>query len=149
MYCSNCGSQIKPELNYCNRCGTKVTKIDSEVQISLSENLSSSLGYIGGFGLLGYIFVALILVKNHVEPSVLIILSFFYLAALFGICFMILQQLRILPGKFSAKNADFQNNFQTGQLDAANTAQLEEPKQQPISVTEHTTRTLDKIVNNE
>ena len=145
MYCANCGSQIQSGLNYCSRCGTKVTKIDSEVQISLSENLSSSLGYIGGFGLIGYIFVALILVKNHVEPPVLIIISFFYLAALFGICFMILQQLRMLPGKLSAKNTDVQSSFQTGQLDAGATAQLEEPKQQPISVTEHTTRTLDKV----
>lgn len=145
MYCATCGSQITPGLNYCSRCGTKITKIDSEVKISLSENLSSSLGYIGGFGLIGYIFVALILVKSHVDPTVLFLLSLLYLGTLFGISYMILQQLRTLPGKFSAKNTDFQNDFQTGQLEAANTAQLEEPKQQPISVTEHTTRTLDKI----
>lgn len=145
MYCSNCGSQIKPELNYCSRCGTRVAKIDSEMQKSLSENLSGSLGYIGGFGLVGYIFVALVLVKNGIPPVALVFISFFYLAALFGICVLILQQLKALPGKSQAQHPDFQNNFQTGQLDAANTAQLEEPKQQPISVTEHTTRTLDKI----
>jgi hypothetical protein len=145
MFCANCGSQIKAGLNYCSRCGTKITQIDSEVKISLSESLSTSLGYIGGFGLVGYIFVALILVKNHVDPAVLVLISLFYLGTLFGISYMILQQLRMLPGKFSAKNTDFQSDFQTGQLEAANTAQLEEPKQQPISVTEHTTRTLDKV----
>jgi hypothetical protein len=149
MYCAHCGSQIKDGLNYCSRCGAKITQIDAEVKISLSENLSSSLGYIGGFGLIGYIFVALILVKNHVDPTLLFLLSFLYLGALFGISYMILQQLRMLPGKLSAKNTNFQNDFQTGQLEAANTAQLEEPKQQPLSVTEHTTRTLDKRVRSE
>lgn len=120
-------------------------KIDSEVQLSLSDNLSSSLGYIGGFGLVGYIFVALVLVKNGVPANVLAAISLFYLGALFGICFLILQQIKTLAGKSKAQNPDFQNNFQPQQLDAATTAQLEEPKQQPISVTEHTTRTLDKI----
>jgi hypothetical protein len=146
MYCANCGSEIKPELNYCNRCGARVTKIDTEIQMSLSENLSSSLAYIGGFGLIGYIFVALVLVKNGVPPNVLAAISFFYLGALFGICYLILQQLKTLPAKSKSPAPDFQNNFQTVQLEAADTAQLEEPKQQPISVTEHTTRTLDKAV---
>ena len=146
MYCANCGSEIKPELNYCNRCGVRVAKIDNDIRKSLSENLSSSLGYIGGFGLIGYIFVALVLVKNGVPGNALAAISLFYLATLFGICFMILQQIKTLPGKSSAQNADFQNNFQTGALDAANTAQLEESKQPPISVTEHTTRTLDEVL---
>lgn len=145
MYCAACGNQIKLGLNYCNRCGTKVVNLDSEVNKSLSANLSSSLGYIGGFGLLGYIFVLLILIKTEAHPGALILLSFFYLATLLGICFMILRHLKTLPSKSPSQNTDFQNNFQTGQLEAANTAQLEEPKQQPISVTENTTRTLDKV----
>jgi hypothetical protein len=145
MFCANCGSRIKAELNYCNRCGARVLKIDSEVQKSLSDNLSGSLGYIGGFGLVGYIFVALVLVKNGVPPNVLAAISFFYLGALFGICYLILQQLKTLPRKSQAQNMDFQSNLQFQQLDAATTAQLEEPREMPISVTENTTRTLDKI----
>ena len=143
MYCANCGSEIKIGLNYCSRCGARAAKIETEIGRSLSENLTASLGYIGAFGLVGYIFVALVLVKNGVSGNALAAISLFYLATLFGICFMILQQLKTLPGK--SKAPDFQNNFGHEQLEAADTAQLEEPKQQPISVTERTTRTLDKI----
>ena len=145
MYCSNCGSQINLELNYCSRCGTKVLKADSKAQSSVSENLASSLGYIGGFGLLGFIFVALALVKNGVPEKALMLVSFFYLAALFGVCFLIVQQIRNFSGKSSAVTTDFQSDIQINRIGAANTAQLEESKQTPISVTENTTRNFEKI----
>ncbi|HEX8736436.1 MAG TPA: hypothetical protein VF721_13995, partial [Pyrinomonadaceae bacterium] len=67
MYCSNCGSRIIAELNYCSRCGAKVAKIEAETQKSVAENLSSSLAYIGGFGLIGFIFVVFVLVQNRVD----------------------------------------------------------------------------------
>lgn len=146
MYCSNCGSQIIPELNYCNRCGAKVAKIDAEMQKTVAQNLSSSLGYIGGFGLIGFIFVALVLVKKGIDSYALAAISFFYLSALFGICYLILQQTARLSEKSAARNFAFNHDFQSEQLGAANTAQLEEPKQTPISITENTTKTLDDVL---
>lgn len=150
MYCSNCGSEIKPELNFCSRCGTKVAKIDApQMQQSLAENLSASLGYIGGFGLVGYIFVALILVKNAVPVNALVAISLFYLGALFGICYLILQQIGKSTGKLPAPIQNLYNNFQTEQLNPANTAQLGESTEQPAtaaSVTENTTKTLDEVL---
>jgi uncharacterized membrane protein YvbJ len=147
VYCSNCGSQIQPELNYCSRCGTRVSKADSETQKSAAENLSASLGYIGGFGLLGYIFVALILVKNSVPVNALVAISLFYLGALFGICYLILQQIAASSGKSSAPVPDFRNNFQTDRLNSADTAQLESPREPAnVSVTDNTTKTLDEVL---
>ena len=146
MYCSNCGSQIQAELNFCSRCGTKVSKIDSETQKSVADNLSSSLGYIGGFGLFGFIFVALILVKNGVGEKALILISLAYLGALFGICSLILQQIRRSAEKSTAKAVDLPNDFQINQIGAASTARLEEAMQAPISITENTTRTLDEVL---
>lgn len=146
MYCSNCGSQIKPELKYCSRCGTRVSKGAEDAQKSIAENLSAALGYIGGFGLVGYIFVALVLVKNNVPVNALIAISLFYLAAIFGICYFILQQTANFTEKSAARNSDFHHNFQTDQLGAANTAQLEEPIQTLLSVTENTTKTLDEVL---
>jgi uncharacterized membrane protein YvbJ len=146
MYCSNCGSQVKPELNYCSRCGMRVAKNDSEAQKSIAENLSSAVGYIGGFGLLGFIFVTLVLVKNGIHPTALVFISLFYLASLFGICFLILQQIKNLPGKSRAEKPESQNDFQNEQLNPADTAQLEAPREPFISVTENTTKTLDEVL---
>jgi uncharacterized membrane protein YvbJ len=145
MFCSNCGSQIQTELNFCSRCGTKVSKIDSETQKSVADNLSSSLGYIGGFGLLSFIFLALILVKNGVPEKALILISLAYLAALFGICSLILQQIRRSAEKSTPKASNLSNDFQINQIGAASTARLEEAKQMPISITENTTRNFEKI----
>ncbi len=141
MFCVNCGSEIKTGLNYCNRCGARVGNNDNSIDRPLSISLSSSLGAIGVFGLVGYIFVALIILKNGAEGS-LIFVSLIYFAALFGICFLILQQIKALPGRSKDR---FQDNNQSVELGRANTAQLDAPRQSPISsVTDHTTRTLDE-----
>ncbi len=145
MYCSTCGTLINAELNFCNRCGTKVSKIDLEIQKAVAENLSSAVGYIGGFGFLGFIFVTLILVKNGVPAVALTAISLFYLAALFGVCYLIIQRTSSLSGNPAPAKNDFQDNFQPEQLNSVNTAQLESaPREPAMSVTDTTTRTLDK-----
>jgi len=112
----------------------------------VSENLSSSLGYIGAFGLIGFIFVALVLVKNGVDAYALAAISFFYLSALFGICYLILQQIKASAPKSSAPVSDFYHNFQPDQINPANTAQLESPREPAAAVTENTTKTLDEVL---
>ncbi len=144
MYCAVCGTLINAELNFCNRCGTKVSKIDLELQKTITENLSSAVGYIGGFGFLGFIFVTLILVKNGVPAVALTAISLFYLAALFGVCYLIIQRTSSLSGNPASAKNDFQDNFQSEELNSVNTAQLESPRQPAMSVTDTTTRTLDK-----
>lgn len=149
MFCANCGSQIKTELNYCNRCGAKVSNPDAETQKSIAENLSSAVSYTGGFGFVGFIFVVLILVKNGMGDKALIPIAFFYLAALFGICFLIIHQIKNLAGKPSPKQVESYGNFQSTeqQLNPANTAQLESPREHVgASVTENTTRTFDEVL---
>ena len=144
MYCSGCGSQIQTGLNYCNWCGKRVN--DGEAVASIAQTMASSLGYIGGFGFLGYIFVALILVKNGVPPNYLVPITFFYFAALFGICYLILQQtqpFRRNPGP----RIDDEVRDTPSYLRPVTTAQLPEGYDSPASVTEHTTRTLDELPN--
>ena len=145
MYCAVCGTLINTELNFCNRCGTKVSKVDLEIQKTVSDNLSSAVGYIGGFGFLGFVFVTLILVKNGVHPVALTAISLFYLSALFGICYLIIQRASSLPGNPAPTKNDLQDNLHSEQLNAVNTAQLESPRQPAMSVTESTTRTLEEV----
>jgi membrane-bound ClpP family serine protease len=149
MYCSGCGNQIEFELNYCSRCGKRVSEGDSETA-SIAESLSSSLGYVGGGGFIAFIFVALVLVKNGISGSQLIPITFFYFAALFGICFLILRQTQFFGHKkTSRQHADASEpNLETpAYLRPVTTAQLRESGERGIgSVTEHTTKTLDEFL---
>lgn len=147
MYCSACGSQIQTELNFCNRCGAKVSGGDTALQKSVADNLSSAIAYIGGFGLLAFIFVVYLVVRSGNEARILIPISFFYLAALFGICFMILRQISELTGKSHARPREsVHDTAEPPYLKPATTAQLGESTIEPASVTEATTRTLDEVL---
>lgn len=144
MYCSGCGTRIQEGLNYCSRCGKRAAE-EGQNTASIAESLSSSLGYVGGFGFLSFVFVVLVLVKNGVSGGQIIPIAFFYFAALFGICFLILRQTQLFSKspKRNAKN-ETQENLHA-YLRPVTTAQLQEPADHPASVTEHTTRTLDEV----
>ena len=145
MFCSKCGNQLNAQLNYCNRCGAPVSKNDSEMRDEESGGSSEIVGYIGGPGFISFIFVLLILVKNQVPEKALIMISLFYLATLFGICYLCLRQGKGALGKTAPEQRDSGGNFTpVVQLPAKDTNQLEEHRE-PASVTENTTRVFDKV----
>jgi hypothetical protein len=146
MYCANCGTLVNNKLNYCNGCGAKLAKPDAETDKTVSRSLAESLGYIGVFGLVGFIFVLVILVKNGIGGPDLMGILFLYLAAVFGVCFLVLRQIKNFTNAPVAPPPNFSNTQPLNQLGAPNTAQLEEPKQPPASVTDNTTRTLDEVL---
>lgn len=102
---------------------------------------------LGGFGFLSFIFVVYLILRSGSDPKVLIPVSFFYLAALFGICFAILHQVAELTGKpHSRPRENVRETTGPAYLKPATTAQLGESTIQPASVTENTTRTLDEVL---
>ena len=149
MFCSKCGNQLSAALNYCNRCGTPVNKTDPEMRGSGSGKFPEALVYICVFGFVGFIFMILLLVKNQVPEKVLILLSFFYLATLFGICALILQHGKNMLGKAEPDQNDAQDFVPLVQLPAKNTNQLNEYREPAITVTEETTRNFDKVPRRE
>jgi hypothetical protein len=143
MFCAGCGTQIQSGLNYCSRCGRRVA--ESENAETFAKTLASSLGYIGGFGFLGYIFVALVFVKNGVPPTYLVPITFFYFASLFGICYLILRQTELFRRRDTRRDDVQIRNDQPSYLKPVTTAQLREGFDEPASVTDHTTRTLEEV----
>lgn len=146
MFCSSCGTEVNSDLNYCSRCGRRVR--DDKDAASTPENLSASLGYIGGFGFIGYIFVALVLVKNDVPPIILVPITLVYFSALVSVCFMILRQTGPWPSKRTGETPTARDavNEVPPILLPVNTAKLREANSPSVgSVTEDTTRTLDKV----
>lgn len=143
MYCPNCGSLVKSELHYCNTCGMRLKKEEKESDGSIAETLSTAIGFIGTFGLIGFIFLIRTLLGKNVDEGLIVAVSFLYLATVFGICTMLLKQ--ISNSKTAASNHDLQSDYAAPQIKSVNTNRLEESKQNPASVVEETTRTLDEM----
>ncbi|MGH9945782.1 MAG: hypothetical protein ACRD6X_01115 [Pyrinomonadaceae bacterium] len=140
MYCSGCGSQIQSGLNYCSRCGRRVAEEQRHGTYSSPEIAATT----GGAGFVCYIFVILVMTKAGISPSAIVPITFFYFSALFGLCFMLLRS-----GSESVKKAMTRDEIDTSESaylrPALNTAQLGEASENPASVTDHTTRTLEKV----
>lgn len=87
------------------------------------------------------------LTRSDLPPGLIVPISFFYFASLFGICFMVLRF-----GSKTLKGPKQEKVFDTGELappaylSPVTTAQLEEARSFGIgSVTDRTTRTLDEV----
>lgn len=146
MYCSGCGTQILEGLNYCSRCGRRTQELDPHRR-SLASNLTMSIAWIGGGGFFFFIFIVGIFAKYGLAMNQLIPVAFFYFAALFGICYLVLRQAGIMAGgERSLKGDPSDEQIPPNYLRPVSTAQLNEPRDVGISsVTEHTTRTLDHV----
>lgn len=141
MFCSTCGNEIKTELNYCNRCGARVDKTDGNDNSGAAyPSMATGFVALGGLGLtLGLIGM---LLRNSVNAEVIVILALAFLATIFAISFLMIQQIsRMTKPASSGKSLDKANVQQLGTINAA---QLEEYRQPAMSVTENTTRTLDR-----
>ncbi len=153
MYCATCGSLIDEKLNYCNRCGNRVAK-DGELikqtdsTASLVRNLSISTDIVGVAGLGGLIGLIAILAGNagnRAAPELIVILSILFLATTFGICFLLTRQISRLTGNLISTKENSKQKSSPEQLNSPITRQIESPRESFVSVTENTTRTLDKI----
>jgi uncharacterized membrane protein YvbJ len=154
MYCQKCGNSVDEHLIYCNRCGAKLIKEDVSPQATTNavlSNLSIAIGFtgLGGLGIL--VGLLAILLKNNALPQLVVIVAIAYLATLFGICFLIMQQIsrltKMSQSSMDEKSVERYSPPPPAQFGTVNTAQLEERREQPaVSVTEHTTRTLDEVL---
>ena len=138
MYCSACGTQLQHGLVFCSRCGKRVD--ESAGRGKYRQTPIVAAGNTAGVGFVAFIFVMLVLVKNGVVGNDLLPITFFYFAALFGLCFMLLRYGREGVAAKNETSAEDPQYFKP-----AATAQLTEPSDRPASVTEHTTRTLDPV----
>jgi len=144
MFCSGCGTELEPGLNFCKRCGKAVAGADLS---KVSVNLTNALGAIGVFGFMGFALALYLMLRSPIiSPGTIMLVSFFYLAALFGICFLILRQ----TAAFTSRNLGQPSNGDVGSgapayLGRAGTNQLSETSDPGISVTERTTKDLDAV----
>ena len=149
MYCERCGKEIDDSLNYCNGCGTPLKREIGSYRTVITMMIAA-LSVVGIAGL-GILIVLLAVLLNRVaRPEPVFAFAVFYLAAWFGVCFMMMRQIsKLVDANIAGKiRFDPEKSRQTGsplvQLPPRTTAQLEEYRQ-PASVIENTTRTLDEV----
>jgi len=141
MYCSTCGTEIKLELNYCNRCGARVDKLAVAEKSPATAYLSMATGFVGLGGLGLTVGLIAILLKNAVVVEAVVMLAIAFLITVFGITFLMLRQISQMANALPPVR---EKSFENPQLNSPPAAQLEEPRQPARSVTENTTRTLEK-----
>ena len=148
MFCWSCGKTVQENLNYCSNCGARVEKNAPENDSSWMSNPATAVGYLGVFGLGGFIFLVMTLLKQGLNPSAVFAMSALYLAALFGICFLLIRQNSDHSGKRQNKNSTEESAYhEPKKFRSEITNQLESPQNEPVpSVTENTTRTLDEVL---
>lgn len=149
MYCSTCGNKISDLLNYCNSCGARIEKNPLVVSNSTSPQLVRSLFVIGPIGFIGFLAVLKILLDNgRLDTSAVVLILVAYLFTLFMICAMIVGHTWKHSGDIRVKDKEPkipEDYASPASLRPVNTTQLEEHPQPAASVTEHTTRTLEKV----
>ena len=145
MYCESCGKKIDESLNYCNGCGASL-RSETRSQKGLAAFLIASLTLTSISGLVVLAILIAILV-DRVSPRIepVFIFGGVYLFILFGICFLIMRQVsRVIGHELNAKEAPKRTKEPLVQLPQRSTNQLDEFRE-PASVTDQTTRTLDKV----
>jgi len=108
---------------------------------SAVEYLSMATGFVGLGGLGLTVGLIAILLQHDAIPKVIVMLAIAFLAAVFGISFLMIRQISQMT---NASQSSQKNVFENSQLNSPNTAQFEEPRVPAASVTENTTRTLEK-----
>ena len=141
MFCATCGTPIIQNLNYCNRCGARVEKLATTDNASATGYLSMATGFVGLGGLGLTVGLISLLLKHGINSEVVVMLAIAFLVTVFGMTFMMIRQIARMTATDQISNV---KPSSTSQLNAPNTAQLEEPRQPTMSVTENTTRTLEK-----
>jgi hypothetical protein len=149
MYCSSCGMAVTPGLSYCNQCGARLSGANRDDITKSSEVKAETLVgaiaavFIFGLGAIIGLMMALKMVFG-IENLGLVIaftfLSFMILLAVEGVFIGML-----LSRKKRAKEAGDTERLKkqtTKELSEAKARMLQEPA---LSVTEHTTRTLEPV----
>lgn len=146
MYCAKCGNAITAELKYCKNCGEKLARDEDKDSTpgKMLDNILTTLFLVVMFGLGILVGLVAVLLNSNVETRVVVLIAIVYLAAVFGICYTLLSQVpKLIDAKLN-RNIASPEFVPPVQLPSKATGQLDS-YHEPASVTENTTRTLDKV----
>jgi uncharacterized protein (DUF983 family) len=152
MYCSSCAKEVVSGLTYCNHCGFKLNGAKGDDGKSLEVKPELLVSAMAGVFILGLVAIAVLIgvlkqVAGFDTPFLIatILLSFVMMLVVEGVFIWLLLKRK----KVEKVVGDTQLNQQTTkEMYTASTRGLSEGTFEPISVTEHTTRTLQPVPKN-
>mgnify|MGYP001356981616 CR=1 FL=1 len=149
MYCPNCGKSVNQKLKYCNSCGERLSKaaeIDKDgTPGKMLDNVLTTLFLIVMFGLGILVGLVAVLLANDVRIEPVVAITFAYLGAVFGICFLLAKQVPKLIDARLKDNNSIDTARDMARLGPTSIANIDEYREPATSVTDRTTKTLDKV----
>ncbi len=143
MYCSQCGSAMAGNLNYCQSCGFRNERNPMAVRNSSSSAMGIGAAFIGIVGLCAFYPILRELLHSSLDQATIVILMGLYVAAVFGMFSVLVGHVWKHSGDIRIKGAErADEHYSPPAFRGINTAQLEGSREKPASVTERTTRTL-------
>lgn len=147
MYCPACGTDLPSQLKFCNRCGAPLSPQGKAVEIAIPSNqltemvkyVSTTVGVIGGAGLILLFFFAIKLLERGQfgEAVPLFLIGLAMIVGLAGV--FLFQWSRMLKLYLQIAPPVPSNPLTLPERPLVQPNLLPEP---PLSVTEHTTKTL-------
>jgi len=147
MFCSNCGNSVPNDLKYCNGCGKRLSPDEDKDGLpgKMLDNVLTTLFLIIMFGFGILVGLVAVLLGNEVKTPVVVVIAMAYLATLLAICITLVRQVpKLIDAKLNINKRT--NEYDVPQqLTPRTTAQLDEYREPVMSVTDHTTKILDKV----
>lgn len=147
MYCPTCGTDLQPQLKYCNKCGTPLSPqgrpaemvVPSHQLTEMVKYVSTTVGVIGGVALiLLFVFALKLLERGYTGEAVpLFLIGLSMIISLAGV--FLFQWSRMLKLYLQIAPPVPSNPLTLPERPLVQPNLLPEP---PLSVTEHTTKTL-------
>ena len=146
MHCSNCGTRLTQNLNYCQHCGSRNQQSPLVAANAQSNLLVCAAGAIGTVGLIAFYPILRELLHSQLTPPAMVIVLIAYLLTVLLMFAVLVGHVWKRSGDFrisGSERADDEGYSAPRSFRGVNTAQLEPAMERPASVIEHTTRTLE------
>jgi hypothetical protein len=146
MFCSFCGASVPPGLSYCNRCGADLRSKENETtkRSTPSPNiLVAGIVVVSTVGLFAVILLMVVMSDVLRSPGLIngfAVTAFFLLLLVDALFALLLLRSKKSPGETT--NVAQLREAIRAELQAAQTSDFPEPA---ASVTDHTTRTLERV----
>lgn len=146
MFCPTCGIALAQQMKYCNRCGSQSTTRDAEVIQIIEKRMDSEmegLFWITAFSL-GFVLGGIAVMKK-LNLSEGLLIAYMILCAIGFLSYFGLGVWQIRRLSRSLRHTAYTDTLPPADTNELNPANARASLAPVLSVTEHTTRTLEPI----